>query len=98
MSLSKLSFHFLDGAVIICSLQSQAFYVKNFLLFSQQSRSYLESGGCSMFRGFNVPKVLYSEGSIFRRFDVPKVIFYEGSSGKPTIVKYITDNDHNISI
>ena len=37
------------------------------------------NGGCSMFRRFNVPKVLYSEGSMFRMFYVPNVLCSEGS-------------------
>ena len=43
------------------------------------NRDGCENGGCSMFRRFNVPKVLYSEVSIFRRFYAPKVLYSEGS-------------------
>ena len=44
-------------------------------------RSHVQGGGecCSMFRRFNVPKGLYSEGFMFRRSYFPKVLYSEDS-------------------
>ena len=52
-----------------------------------------------MLRRFNVPKVLYSEGSIFRgpmfrRFYVPKVLLTEGSIFQKSIAKSVFLSTH----